>query len=305
MADVDASAEARTPPLMNKKKKTWGYVDSTAVTMLSLVALFPLDKLKTYQQCSPAFTTPMAFSRLVASRGLFRGMSPVLAATLPATVLGCAAIKAADFDNMKVENEDGTVDANIMARITSLAAITVLGNEIVMTPMEVVKQRMQLGHYASATDCMRSILRDEGLRGFYRGLPTSVAMMAPFGVMGMMAWMTCYMCMPEEAQTSRGVDVVTAGSLAFAGALTTPMDVIRTRLQTQSLSVVPMAQQPFALQYRGFWDAARQIYKAEGGRAFFRGVLPRVCMCAPYALLSVAIGDVVDKLLGKSDASSP
>ena len=82
------------------------------------------------------------------------------------------------------------------------------------------------------------------------------------------------------------------------------MDVIRTRLQTQTLSAVPMTQQPFALQYKGFWDAARQIYKAEGGRAFFRGALPRVCMCAPYALLSTAIGDVVDNLLGKTDEPS-
>ncbi|EQC29714.1 hypothetical protein SDRG_12486 [Saprolegnia diclina VS20] len=121
----------------------------------------------------------MAFTRLVASRGLFRGISPVLAATLPATVLGCAVNNAGDFDNINIENEDGTVDTQIMARITGLAAITLLGNEIVMTPMEVVKQRMQLGRYASATDCMRSILRDEGLHGFYRGLPTSVAMMAP------------------------------------------------------------------------------------------------------------------------------
>ena len=80
----------------------------------------------------------MAFSRLVASRGLFRGMSPVLAATLPATVLGCAANSAVDFDNINIENEDGTVDTQTMARITGFAAITLLGNEIVMTPMEVL-----------------------------------------------------------------------------------------------------------------------------------------------------------------------
>lgn len=36
-------------------------------------------------------------------------------------------------------------------------------------PFEIVKQQMQAGVHTSTTECVRTIFRQQGLRGFYRG----------------------------------------------------------------------------------------------------------------------------------------
>ena len=53
---------------------------------------------------------------------------------------------------------------------------------------------------------------------------------------------------------------------AFTGAVTTPLDVIKTRLMVQGSTA----------QYKGLVDAFRVILREEGPRAFFKGVGPRV-----------------------------
>ena len=42
---------------------------------------------------------------------------------------------------------------------------SVLGN----TPIDVIKTRMQSGHYSSSVECVKHLARTEGVRGFYKG----------------------------------------------------------------------------------------------------------------------------------------
>lgn len=54
---------------------------------------------------------------------------------------------------------------------------------VVRNPFEVVKQQMQAGMHASTPDAIRSLLRAEGVRGFYAGYLTLVAREIPFDAM--------------------------------------------------------------------------------------------------------------------------
>jgi len=54
-------------------------------------------------------------------------------------------------------------------------------HDCVMSPIDTIKQRLQLGYYKGTTHAYKEILRVEGWRGLYRSFPTTVAMNVPYG----------------------------------------------------------------------------------------------------------------------------
>lgn len=118
-----------------------------------------------------------------------------------------------------------------------------------------------------------------------------------------------------------------ATSGAVAAIVTTPLDVVKTRLQTQSLTVPTLGSTPdvrnFSTStgggggpkvphlklgvanfytsatpaYTGFVDAVQKIYRTEGTRGFFRGVRPRLMLHTPSLAISWGTYEYVKKLL--------
>eukprot|EP00913_Durusdinium_trenchii_P016712 g15709.t1 len=107
--------------------------------------------------------------------------------------------------------------------------------------MDVVKQRMQLGIYRNVGDCMRSVLRREGVWGLYRSMPTTMAMNLPFGsiLVASNESLKQILGIRKSRQDTRALlpwHFLSAGlSGAIASACTQPLDVVKTRLQTQDL----------------------------------------------------------------------
>ncbi|RYY75844.1 hypothetical protein EON63_19140 [archaeon] len=58
-----------------------------------------------------------------------------------------------------------------------------LAHDLIMTPFDVCKQRMQLGYHQSMVHCLRHIVRTEGYRALYVSLPMTSKYMGM--VMGM------------------------------------------------------------------------------------------------------------------------
>lgn len=69
-----------------------------------------------------------------------------------------------------------------------------------------------------------------------------------------------------------------AGAVAggFAAGLTTPMDVIKTILQTKGTSSDPEIR-----SINSFMGGCRLLYQREGFRGFFKGVRPRIVTTMP------------------------
>lgn len=60
-------------------------------------------------------------------------------------------------------------------------ASATLCHDAILTPLDVVKQRLQLGCYKNSMDCLQSILKTEGPVALFRSMPTTVLMNLPFG----------------------------------------------------------------------------------------------------------------------------
>lgn len=137
--------------------------------------------------------------------------------------------------------------------------------------------QLQGSQHRSIVSCARTVWRAEGLRAFYISYPTSISIMVPFNGLQILA----YDSISKYWNPTGKYDPVThcgAGALAggFAAAATTPLDVIKTTLQTRGSAVDADLR-----NVSGIRDAASVIFRREGMSGFFRGLKPRVLAAMP------------------------
>lgn len=301
------------------------------------VTIFPLDTLKTNIQCdqcgstSPLKTLNCAKRIVNNDKGgifrLWRGVGAMFAGCIPAH-----AAYFSLFEAMKVflgADREG----HYPVRAAACGASATFVHDLMMTPFDVVKQRMQLGYHHNILDCVRTVVKLEGVRAFYLSFPTTVAMNIPYGCV-MVAVnessrkvLLDYM-KPPPRQSHTQLQLLSSSLLAgfFAGGvasfLTTPLDVVKTRLQTQSLvsralgngtspRCAPAVTSPVVaharhlmsssapkvscantvadvtpLKYSSMRQTFRTILKEEGYGAMLRGAAPRMLVQAPSVAIS-------------------
>ena len=132
-------------------------------------------------------------------------------------------------------------------------------------------------HHKTIFSCAREVFRNEGLKAFYVSYPTTLCMTVPLTALQFMA----YESISKVMNPPRTYDPVThcmAGGLAggFAAGLTTPLDVIKTLLQTRGT-----ARDLKIRSARGLFEAAYIIKASNGYSGFFRGLKPRIITAMP------------------------
>jgi hypothetical protein len=81
--------------------------------------------------------------------------------------------------------------------------------------------------------------------------------------------------------------------------VTTPMDVIKTRLQVQSKKIT-INNNNINTIYSNSFDAIKKIFKQEGIKAFVRGIPVRILWIAPGSAITMAVYEKVKLILKKS-----
>lgn len=187
-----------------------------------------------------------------------------------------------------------------------------LAHDSIMTPADVLKQRLQLSGYNNGLFCATRIAQQEGLMAFYRSLPITLAMNIPFNAIlvsvneNMKVW---YIPMFGNKLSSYFVCAGVAGGIAAA--LTTPLDIIKTRLQTQEvtsscLECTEVCEKPAVpevvmekVRYGGITSALRDIWATQGFQGLFRGTMPRVLFFMPGAAISWSTYEYMKEFLSK------
>ena len=151
--------------------------------------------------------------------------------------------------------------------------------------------------YSGAIDCLRKIRQREGLSVLFRSYTTQLTMNIPFHSVHLIT----YELLQDRLNYERAYDPLShvisgAGAGAIASAITTPLDVCKTLLNTQecclastggptcTLTRTPTGTTNTVLateEARGLITAIRVIYVQGGLAAFFKGLTPRVLYQMP------------------------
>jgi solute carrier family 25 iron transporter 28/37 len=161
---------------------------------------------------------------------MYRGVTAVFAGVVPA--------HSAYFSIYEVAKEKFGANKrghHPMAAAAS-GAVATFSHDLVMTPLDVVKQRMQLGVYGSVSQAIRSMIKTEGVSSLFLSLPTTILMNIPAASINVAVNESCRRVLNPSGDFDMGTFFI-SGTIAggIAGAVTNPLDVIKTRLQTQTL----------------------------------------------------------------------
>ncbi|KAL2752252.1 hypothetical protein ACRALDRAFT_1078263 [Sodiomyces alcalophilus JCM 7366] len=247
--------------------------------------MYPIDAIKTRMQVltsGPANASNGAIQgtfRIASGEGflsLWRGVSSVVAGAGPAHAVYFATYEA--VKHIMGGNQAGV--HHPLAAVTSGACATI-ASDALMNPFDVIKQRMQMRGsakiYRSMMDCAKYVYRTEGLGAFYVSYPTTLSMTVPFTALQFLAYESISTVMNPTKHYDPITHIVAGGVAGgFAAALTTPMDVIKTMLQTRGTAADPELR-----RVDGFMAGSRLLLRREGFRGFFKGVGPRVITTMP------------------------
>jgi len=244
--------------------------------------MYPVDSIKTRMQVlatSPAAVYSgigNAFSRISSTEGiraLWRGVSSVILGAGPAH-----AVQFGVYEAVK-ELAGGNRGGPQWVANTTAGAAGAIANEALMNPFDVIKQRMQMhnSQYRSVYHCARTVLRAEGIGAFYISYPTTLTMAVPFNAVQFSVYEHLKKLMNPTNAYSPTTHMVSGGLAgAVAAAVTTPLDVAKTLLQTRGTSEDAQIRNA-----RGMTDAFRIIWQRDGLKGFMRGLSPRVLTFMP------------------------
>uniref|UniRef100_A0A8C8J9Z7 Uncharacterized protein n=1 Tax=Oncorhynchus tshawytscha TaxID=74940 RepID=A0A8C8J9Z7_ONCTS len=176
---------------------------------------------------------------------------------------------------------------------------------IVTTPMEMLKIQLQdAGRLAAITRVVQAptLLKTRGLPGLYRGAGATLMRDVPFSMIYFPMFANLN-ALGRGGPSSHGdlqerapfLQSFTAGCTAgsVAAVAVTPLDVIKTRIQT-------LQKGEGEDTYRGIVDCTRRIWSKEGPATFLKGATCRALVIAP--LFGIAQGvyflGVGEQLLG-------
>lgn len=270
--------------------------------------VYPIDLVKTrmQNQRKAAGSKPLQYSNSIdcfkkvvkheGFKGLYSGLGPQLVGVAPEK-----AIKLTVNDLVRgiFAKSDGTVpiSGEIIAGGSAGACQVVFTN-----PLEIVKIRLQvqgemLKHATKEAPVVKQsamhIVRELGLTGLYKGASACLLRDVPFSAIYFPSYAHLKKDFFGEGPNKRlrTWELLLAGAIAGipAAYLTTPCDVIKTRLQVQAREGETV--------YTGLRDAASKIMKEEGFPAFFKGGPARILRSSPQFGCTLAAYEVLKRLI--------
>ena len=135
-----------------------------------------------------------------------------------------------------------TVHSHTVSAHLAAAALAGLASSLIRVPTEVVKSRMQTGQFASASNALWHISMREGVTtGLFAGFGSFLLRDLPFDAIEFssyeqmkLSWTSMFGKGGKHGEIKQ-LESAAIGSVAgmLTGAVTTPLDVVKTRLMTQ------------------------------------------------------------------------
>ncbi|KAI0077184.1 mitochondrial carrier [Panus rudis PR-1116 ss-1] len=273
----------------------------------------PLDTIKVRMQLSKSGTAPgtkprgfIATGAMIVRRetplALYKGLGAVLSGIVPKM-----AVRFASFEAYKGWLADPQTGVTSVGNIF-LAGLGAGTTEavLVVTPMEVVKIRLQAQmhsladpleqpRYRNAGHAVYTIIREEGVGALYRGVTLTALRQAT----NQGANFTAYQELKKVAHRLQPdlpdlpsyqhmlIGLISGAMGPFSNA---PIDTIKTRLQKATA-------EPGTSAFQRIAAIAREMWRQEGFRSFYKGITPRVLRVAPGQAIVFAVYERVRKVI--------
>jgi len=288
----------------------WVHLAAGAIAgMAEHCVMFPLDSVKTRMQSlcpcpETACKTPVhGVASIIKREGWFRplrGVNAIALGSMPAHALYFSV-----YEKVKKVLTGNTFGHSNTLSYGAAGVCATMVHDLVMNPAEVVKQRMQMVNspYGGSLECVKCIYKHEGISAFYRSYNTQLIMNIPFQAVHFM----CYEFWQHSLNPEHKYDPrshLIAGGLAggLAAAITTPLDCIKTVLNTQQTPEFDSRHRiflkgPRTHSYRGMFDTVLSIYKFRGLAGFGAGLQARVMYQMPAAALAWSVYELFKFIL--------
>ncbi|KAM9822847.1 mitoferrin-1 [Syngnathus typhle] len=276
--------------------------------VLEHTVMYPVDSVKTRMQSLQPDPKAQyrgvyeALRRIIRTEGFLRplrGLNITMMGAGPAHALYFACYERLKHSLSDVIKSGGN---SHLANGVAGSVATVL-HDAVMNPAEVVKQRMQMykSPYRGLWDCVRTMTRVEGAGAFYRSYSTQLTMNIPFQAVHFITYETMQEWLNPQRHYHPGTHVVSgAAAGAISAAVTTPLDVCKTLLNTQENVALTSVNVNGHLS--GMANAFRTVYQLGGVPAFFKGVRARVIYQMPSTAIAWSVYEFFKYFLTKQEA---
>ncbi|KAL6710559.1 hypothetical protein ACN47E_008607 [Coniothyrium glycines] len=265
-----------------------GYVSGVA----GIVIGNPLDLVKTRLQAGTLGGNTEATSSTKPAPQTFRGQfehagTLVKGATAPILTYGALnALLFVTYNRTLSLLAESPASPTNYGKVWVAGATGGLASFVVSAPTELIKCRAQISSDPQTTSwsVARDTWRREGIRGlYYGGGITSIRDAVGYGFyFWSYEWTKQAWSSPDDSDRDAAMKVLLCGGLAgvVTWASIFPLDVIKTRVQTQALQThllqageqSPLLQPNQRLKRLSSVEIARQAYRAEGASVFFRGL---------------------------------
>ncbi|XP_050544726.1 probable mitochondrial glutathione transporter SLC25A40 isoform X2 [Daktulosphaira vitifoliae] len=235
-----------------------------------------------------------AFRQIIRNEGvqsLWSGLSPTLILALPATIVYFVSyeqIRCFIFDVVKPFYSQN-IDENQLLWISAVSGCTArLGAATSVSPLELIRTKMQSKKlsYLEIHEALKSLLHYHGIKGLWKGLGSTLLRDVPFSGL---YWITYEKIKLMSGKPTTFMYNFFAGSIAgaFAAAVTTPFDVVKTIRQIDLAEKEIIAEPPGKVPN---WTVKTviDIYHSNGVRAVFSGIVPRIIKVAPACAIMVS-----------------
>ncbi|ODQ49211.1 hypothetical protein PICMEDRAFT_70771 [Pichia membranifaciens NRRL Y-2026] len=258
------------------------------------LAFFPIDTLKTRLQAKGGFFHNGGF------RGLYKGLGSAVVASAPS-----ASLFFMTYDTFKRQFKSTlptlfpSLSVSTTTHLSHMLAASMgeVAACMVRVPAEVIKQRTQSLQFKTSLESFKYILSNksgEGVwKGLYRGWSTTIMREIPFTIIQFPLYehMKQLWASYEKVEKVSPLKGALCGSIAggFAAAMTTPLDVLKTRLMLskERISVVTLA---------------KNLVREEGYSVFFSGIGPRTMWISAGGAIFLGVYETVSSFLVSRDS---
>lgn len=193
---------------------------------------------------------------------------------------------------------EGKTNADDLSAVSTYIAGGLGGmlSQLTVYPIDTVKFRVQcakIGGRGSVLRTVRQMYSTGGWRIFYRGLYVGVFGMFPMSAIDLGSFSMLKAGYTAEFGAPGNLPVLAMGAVSGSIAASTvyPINLVRTRLQTQGTAGHPAL-------YKGFIDCYSKTVAREGYRGLYRGLVPNLMKVAPSVAISYVVYEQAKRFLG-------